>query len=71
MAVYGARIQVAVRVRPFNQRETELNTDLVVKMSGSQAILIEPKSHHERVRLSTLPYPPHVVCALFIAAFSH
>ena len=35
-------IQVAVRVRPFNKRETELGTLGVVKISGSQISVSKP-----------------------------
>ncbi|XP_076398158.1 kinesin-like protein KIF13A isoform X3 [Megachile rotundata] len=36
------KIKVAVRVRPFNRRELELGTQLVVEMSGQQTILQHP-----------------------------
>jgi kinesin family protein 1 len=35
-------IKVAVRVRPFNQRELESNAKLVVEMSGTSTSLIDP-----------------------------
>ncbi|KZS16304.1 Kinesin-like protein [Daphnia magna] len=43
------KVQVAVRVRPFNRREIDLNTKCVVEMLDSQTVL-----HHP----STLDKPP-------------
>ena len=38
-------VQVAIRVRPFNSREKELNTELCVEMSGNRTTLLplDPK----------------------------
>nr|KAI8737197.1 hypothetical protein BgiMline_026351 [Biomphalaria glabrata] len=33
------KVQVAVRVRPVNKRERDLNTKCIVDMEGSQTIL--------------------------------
>lgn len=41
-------LRVAVRVRPFNQREKDANSKLVVSMSGNQTILINPKTKEEK-----------------------
>jgi hypothetical protein len=35
-------VKVAVRVRPFNPREIELNSELCVEMEGNTTILLEP-----------------------------
>ena len=37
-------VKVAVRVRPFNDREKKLRSKLCVKMKGNQTILIDPKT---------------------------
>lgn len=34
-------VVVAVRVRPFNQREKKLNSKLCIKMKGSQTLLLD------------------------------
>ena len=41
-------IKVAVRVRPFNQREIDLNTELCVKMNGQSIMLLNEKGDVER-----------------------
>lgn len=41
-------LKVAVRVRPFNQREKDANSKLVVSMTGNQTILINPKTKEEK-----------------------
>ena len=40
----GNGIQVAVRVRPLNQREKDLRSDICVKMSDQSIAMIEPTS---------------------------
>jgi len=32
-------VQVAVRVRPFNQRELDMNSKLIIDMKGATTIL--------------------------------
>ena len=32
-------VKVAVRLRPFNQRETELNSQLVISMIGNTTLI--------------------------------
>lgn len=41
-------IKVAIRVRPFNQREIDLNTELCVKMNGQSIMLLNEKSEIDR-----------------------
>lgn len=38
-----ASLKVAVRVRPFNQREHELGAKLIVQMDGKKTRLLKPK----------------------------
>ncbi|XP_065072541.1 kinesin-like protein Klp98A isoform X2 [Ochlerotatus camptorhynchus] len=38
-----ASLKVAVRVRPFNQRENELGSKLIVQMDGKKTRLVKPK----------------------------
>lgn len=38
-----ASLKVAVRVRPFNQRERELGAKLIVQMDGKKTRLLKPK----------------------------
>lgn len=40
-------VKVAVRVRPFNQREKDAKSELVVQMSGNQTMISKPKSTEE------------------------
>ena len=41
-------VKVAVRVRPFNQREKEAKSKLVVSMTGNQTIITNPKTSEEK-----------------------
>ncbi|XP_055871121.1 kinesin-like protein KIF13A isoform X6 [Biomphalaria glabrata] len=41
------KVQVAVRVRPVNKRERDLNTKCIVDMEGSQTILHPIKDRHD------------------------
>lgn len=41
-------VKVAVRVRPFNQRELDAKSKLVVAMEGNQTILTNPKTNEEK-----------------------
>ena len=41
-------VKVAVRVRPFNQREKDASSKLVVSMVGNQTIISHPKTNEER-----------------------
>jgi len=40
----GNTVAVAVRVRPFNQREKDMGAELCVQMSGKSIVLVEPTS---------------------------
>ncbi|CAF4014311.1 unnamed protein product, partial [Rotaria sp. Silwood1] len=37
-------IKVAVRVRPFSQREKDRSAKLVIKMQGKSTFIIDPKA---------------------------
>ena len=52
-------VKVAVRVRPFNQREERLNSKLCVKMVGNQTILINPKTKKPRTFTFDYSYWSH------------
>ncbi|XP_063323408.1 kinesin-like protein KIF1A isoform X16 [Pelmatolapia mariae] len=39
----GASVKVAVRVRPFNSREIEKDSKLIIQMSGNTTTIINPK----------------------------
>jgi len=41
-------VKVAVRVRPFNKREQDAKSKLVVSMTGNQTKLINPKNNEEK-----------------------
>ena len=41
-------VKVAVRVRPFNQREKDSNSKLVVQMQGNQTMITNPKTNEEK-----------------------
>jgi len=41
-------VKVAVRVRPFNQREKDANAKLCVSMTGNQTICTDPKNNEEK-----------------------
>lgn len=41
-------LKVAVRVRPFNQREKDAKSKLIVSMSGAQTIIKDPKTNEEK-----------------------
>jgi hypothetical protein len=47
MADTGANVKVAVRVRPFNNREIIQNTSRCVSMVGKQTIIVDPESGKE------------------------
>ena len=35
-------VKVAVRVRPFNQREISMNSECIIKMSGTMTKIMDP-----------------------------
>jgi kinesin family protein 1 len=41
-------VKVAVRVRPFNQREKDAKSKLIVTMANNQTTLTNPKTNEER-----------------------
>ena len=40
-------LKVAVRVRPFNQREKDASSKLIIAMTGNQTIISDPKNAAE------------------------
>ncbi|XP_066479306.1 kinesin-like protein KIF13A isoform X2 [Tiliqua scincoides] len=42
------KVKVAVRVRPLNRREMELNTKCIVEMEGNQTVLHPPPSNNKQ-----------------------
>ncbi|XP_053099893.1 kinesin-like protein KIF13A isoform X10 [Hemicordylus capensis] len=42
------KVKVAVRVRPMNRRELELNTKCIVEMEGNQTVLHPPPSNNKQ-----------------------
>ena len=38
-------VKVAVRVRPFNAREISMNSECIIKMSGTMTKIIDPVSY--------------------------
>jgi len=49
-------VKVAVRVRPFNQREIDLNCDVCVDMQGNTTILKNPEDPNAEPRKFTFDY---------------
>ncbi|CAG9128082.1 unnamed protein product [Plutella xylostella] len=45
-----ASVKVAVRVRPFNQREKDMNAKLIVQMEGKKTRLLNSKEHNDGSR---------------------
>ncbi|CAH2094854.1 unnamed protein product [Euphydryas editha] len=43
-----ASVKVAVRVRPFNQREKDMNAKLIVQMEGKKTRLLTVKNSKEQ-----------------------
>ncbi|RMZ97654.1 kinesin KIF28P, partial [Brachionus plicatilis] len=41
-------VKVAVRVRPFNSREKNANSKLIVEMAGNQTVIREPDTNEEK-----------------------
>lgn len=41
-------LKVAVRVRPFNQREKDAKSTLIVSMNATQTIVTDPKTKEEK-----------------------
>ncbi|ERE77445.1 kinesin-like protein KIF13A [Cricetulus griseus] len=49
------KVKVAVRVRPMNRRELELNTKCVVEMEGNQTVLHPPPSNTKQGERAVSP----------------
>uniref|UniRef100_A0A8C5TB24 Kinesin family member 13A n=1 Tax=Malurus cyaneus samueli TaxID=2593467 RepID=A0A8C5TB24_9PASS len=62
------KVKVAVRVRPMNRRELDLNTKCIVEMEGNQTVLHPPPSNAKQgERVPNLSF--HVLLQVF--AFDH
>ncbi|CAF0816111.1 unnamed protein product [Adineta ricciae] len=49
-------IKVAVRVRPFNQREKDRNAKLIIKMHGQSTFITDPRSSGEEPKQFSFDY---------------
>eukprot|EP00002_Diphylleia_rotans_P034349 TRINITY_DN7368_c0_g2_i2.p1 TRINITY_DN7368_c0_g2~~TRINITY_DN7368_c0_g2_i2.p1 ORF type:complete len:836 (+),score=169.73 TRINITY_DN7368_c0_g2_i2:118-2625(+) len=52
-------VKVAVRVRPFNQREIERGAELIIKMQGSSTTIVNPSSGEDRTFSFDFSYWSH------------
>uniref|UniRef100_A0A8C8Y3K8 Kinesin motor domain-containing protein n=1 Tax=Panthera leo TaxID=9689 RepID=A0A8C8Y3K8_PANLE len=52
----GASVKVAVRVRPFNARETSQDAKCVVSMQGNTTSIINPKQGKDAPKSFTFDY---------------
>ncbi|KAM9424578.1 kinesin-like protein KIF1C [Pholidichthys leucotaenia] len=52
----GASVKVAVRVRPFNSRETGRNARCVIQMQGNSTCITNPKQSKDGVKNFTFDY---------------
>ncbi|CAF4024613.1 unnamed protein product [Rotaria magnacalcarata] len=49
-------IKVAVRLRPFNQREKDRNAKLIIKMQGKSTFITDPKAPHDEPKQFSFDY---------------
>ncbi|KAI1890834.1 hypothetical protein AGOR_G00157690 [Albula goreensis] len=52
----GASVKVAVRVRPFNSRETSKESKCIIQMQGNSTIILNPKSPKEPPKSFSFDY---------------
>ncbi|KAJ8259686.1 hypothetical protein GJAV_G00172270 [Gymnothorax javanicus] len=52
----GASVKVAVRVRPFNSRETSKESKCIIQMQGNSTIILNPKSPKEPAKSFSFDY---------------
>ncbi|XP_057710796.1 kinesin-like protein KIF1C isoform X2 [Corythoichthys intestinalis] len=52
----GASVKVAVRVRPFNTRETGRNAKCVIRMQGNTTCIVNPKQPKDAAKNFTFDY---------------
>uniref|UniRef100_A0A3Q1EPM8 Kinesin motor domain-containing protein n=1 Tax=Acanthochromis polyacanthus TaxID=80966 RepID=A0A3Q1EPM8_9TELE len=52
----GASVKVAVRVRPFNSRETGRNAKCVIQMQGNSTCISNPKQAKDGAKNFTFDY---------------
>ncbi|KAG5835651.1 hypothetical protein ANANG_G00246280 [Anguilla anguilla] len=55
-AMSGASVKVAVRVRPFNSRETSKDSKCIIQMQGNSTIILNPKSPKEPAKSFSFDY---------------
>ncbi|XP_061075922.1 kinesin-like protein KIF1B isoform X1 [Conger conger] len=52
----GASVKVAVRVRPFNSRETSKDSKCIIQMQGNSTIILNPKTPKEPAKSFSFDY---------------
>uniref|UniRef100_A0A8C6V1E5 Kinesin family member 1B n=1 Tax=Neogobius melanostomus TaxID=47308 RepID=A0A8C6V1E5_9GOBI len=52
----GASVKVAVRVRPFNSRETGKDSKCIIQMQGNSTIILNPKAPKEPAKTFSFDY---------------
>eukprot|EP00002_Diphylleia_rotans_P029124 TRINITY_DN5913_c0_g1_i5.p1 TRINITY_DN5913_c0_g1~~TRINITY_DN5913_c0_g1_i5.p1 ORF type:complete len:883 (-),score=215.53 TRINITY_DN5913_c0_g1_i5:75-2723(-) len=52
-------VRVAVRVRPFNQREKDRNARLIIKMNGASTIITNPNNNEDKTFTFDFSYWSH------------
>ncbi|XP_078144552.1 kinesin-like protein KIF1B isoform X2 [Centroberyx gerrardi] len=52
----GASVKVAVRVRPFNSRETSKDAKCIIQMQGNSTIILNPKAPKEPAKTFSFDY---------------
>ncbi|XP_071376241.1 kinesin-like protein KIF1B isoform X3 [Centroberyx affinis] len=52
----GASVKVAVRVRPFNSRETSKDSKCIIQMQGNSTIILNPKAPKEPAKTFSFDY---------------
>lgn len=59
-------VKVAVRVRPFNQREKDAKSKLIVQMAGNQTVIFHPQTNEEKNTHMIIPIGKVLKIHLFI-----
>ncbi|KAM3871974.1 kinesin-like protein KIF1B isoform 3-T3 [Diretmus argenteus] len=52
----GASVKVAVRVRPFNSRETGKDSKCIIQMQGNSTVILNPKAPKEPAKTFSFDY---------------
>ena len=50
------QVKVAVRVRPFNEREKSFKTSLIIKMKGNQTYIQDPNNPKKEPKIFAFDY---------------